>query len=201
MKSRTVNRAAAALALALACVAAHAERADRNKPVHLEADQVNIDDARQINIFEGKVQLSQGTMLLRGEKMVVVQDKNGNMHGTATGQPASFRQKREGMDEYIEGFGQRIEYDTGTETVDFYGQARITRAQDEVRGDHITYNSRTEIFQVHGTPGAPADAAGDKDRSRVHVVIQPKAKAEGTDALPIKPTDELTPPAQPENKP
>ena len=93
-----------------------AELADRDKPMHLEANQLSIDDAKQISVFEGKVKLTQGTMIINADKIVVVQDKEGFKHGTATGHPASFRQKRDGLNEYVEGYGERIEYDTKTET-------------------------------------------------------------------------------------
>ena len=188
-----VKHAIALLCLALACNPVHAERADRDKPVHLEADQVNIDDAKQVSTFEGKVLLTQGTLTIRGDKLVVVQDKDGFSHGTATGHPASFRQKREGVDEYVEGYGERIEYDTRGETVDLFGQARMTSKQDEVRGDHIAYNSKTEIFQVHSAPGSPSDASG---KGRVRVILQPKGAAHAPPgaALTIKPSDTLAPP-------
>lgn len=189
---KLVNRTVALLCLALACNSSHAERADRNKPVHLEADQVSIDDAKQVSTFEGKVLLSQGTMSIRGDKLVVVQDKNGFSHGTSTGKLASFRQKREGFDEYVEGYGERIEYDTQNETVDLFGQARMTRKQDEVRGDHISYSSKTEIFQVHSMPGQQTDAPG---KGRVRVILQPKTTLTppATEALPIKQSDTLSP--------
>ena len=84
-------RVAVLLCLALAChaPASYAEQSDRNKPVHLESDRLSIDDARQISTFEGNVQLSQGTMMIRGDKVIVTQDKSGVKHGTAIGQPAS----------------------------------------------------------------------------------------------------------------
>lgn len=170
----------------------YAERADRNKPLHLEADRGSVDDANQVSTFDGNVQLTQGTIAIRGDRLVVVQDKDGFAHGTVTGQLASFRQKREGYDEYVEGYAERIEYDSKTEVVDFYGQARMKRAKDEVRGDYITYNSRTEIFQVLGAKGARAKAEG---KDRVRMVIQPKHKdatnGAGGDALPIQPSDTL----------
>jgi lipopolysaccharide export system protein LptA len=176
------------------CPPAQADRADRNQPVHLEADRVSIDDARQVSTFEGNVQLRQGTSLLRADKIVVTQDKNSNMRGTATGKLASFRQKREGLNEYVEGYSQRIEYDTATDTVQLFGQARITRGQDEVRGEHITYNSRTEIFQVHGAQADSGD--NSQNGSRVHIIFQPQPKPETNEALPIKPADTLNPPAK-----
>ncbi|WP_435627792.1 lipopolysaccharide transport periplasmic protein LptA [Candidatus Ferrigenium straubiae] len=169
-----------------------AERADRDKPVHLEADQVLVDDAQQVSTFIGNVKLTQGTMLIRGDKIVVVQDQEGFKHGTAYGNTASFRQKREGLDEYVEGYGERIEYDTRAETVDFYVRARVVRNLDEVRGEHITYNQKTEIFQV-SSGGA---GTGKEPPQRVRAVLQPKPKQGAAassvpDALPIRPSVSL----------
>ena len=193
MKKIYINHAVALLCMAMGCNPCYAERADRNKPIHLEADHVSIDDAKQISTFEGKVLLTQGTMAIQGDKIIVVQDKNGFSHGTATGEFASFRQKREGFDEYVEGYGQRIEYNTQSETVDFFGQARMTRRQDEVRGDHITYNSRTEIFQVRSEPDQAAEGSG---KGRVHVTLQPKSSTPPAPAEPltIVPLDEVSQP-------
>jgi len=183
-------RAAFLLALVWA-PACFAERADREKPVYLEADQVVIDDARQVSTFTGNVKLSQGTMQIRGDRIVVVQDKDGFKHGTAYGKTASFRQKREGLEEYVEGYGERIEYDTRGETVDFFVKARLKRALDEVRGEHITYSAKTEIFQVKGGTGTE-----NGQPKRVHAVLQPKpvngaAASSVPDALPIAPSDTL----------
>jgi lipopolysaccharide export system protein LptA len=162
----------------------HAERADSEKPVHLEADKVLVDDAHQVSTFSGNVKLSQGTLLILGDKIILVQDKEGYKHVTVNGKTASFRQKREGFDEYVEGYGERIEYDTRTETVDFYVQASLKREQDEVRGAHITYNAKTEIFQVNGNTTA----------QRVHAILQSKKGAAARqDKLPIKAADTLQP--------
>lgn len=189
----TTNKLLLASLLLLCTPPCFAETADRDKPVHIEADQVLVDDAQQTSTFIGNVQMTQGTMRIRGDKIVVVEDKEGFKHGTAYGHTASYRQKREGLDEYMEGYGERIEYDTHADTVDFYGQARVKRDLDEVRGEHITYNAKTEIFKVDnntGTANAPP--------KRVHAILQPKPK-EGTaqksspDSLPITPSKTLTP--------
>jgi len=181
-----------ALLLPLWAPACFAERADRDKPVHLEADQLLIDDARQVSTFTGNVKLTQGTMLIRGDKIVVKQDKEGFKHGTAYGNTASFRQKREGLDEYVEGYGERIEYDTRAETVDFYVQARLKRDLDEVRGEHITYSQKTEIFQVNGSGASPEKTPP----KRVSAILQPKPKQDAAqlsapETLPIKPSETL----------
>lgn len=166
--------------------AGHAERGDSEQPVGIEADRVLIDNAKQVSTFEGRVQMTQGTMLMRADKLVVVQDAQGMKHGTAYGHPASFRQKRDGLDEYVEGYAERIEYDMDSDVVDFYVQARVKRSQDDLRGDHITYNAKTENFQAVGSK-----AAGGEAPSRVHAVLHPKAKTptdgQGGDAATVKP--------------
>jgi lipopolysaccharide export system protein LptA len=171
-----------------------AERADRDKPMHLDADQVIMDDVQKISTFTGNVRLSQGTLLIRGDKIIVVQDKNGNKHATAYGNTAEFRQKREDVDEYVEGYGERIEYDTGSETVNFHEKARLKRGQDEVSGDHITYSSKTEIFQVNSSDAN----SGNGPPQRVRAVLQPKPKKSmaspsAPGALPITPGTTLAP--------
>ena len=163
------------LGFLLCCMqAAHAEDADRDKPIHLEADQVLVDDAHQTSTFTGNVHLTQGTLLIQGDRIVVEQGKEGFKRAMAYGEIASFRQKMEGSESYVEGYGERIEYDAGAGLMDIYGQARIRRGQDEVRGPHITYNTKSEIFQVEGE-----GATGTPDQ-RVRAVLQPKASRELT---------------------
>ncbi len=168
--------------------ACYAERADRNEPMHLEADQVTMDDAQQISTFIGNVRLSQGTLLIRGDKVIVAQDKDGNKHTTAYGNPAEFRQKRESLNGYVEGYGGRIEYDTRTGTVNLHEKARLKRDRDEVSGDHITYSAKTEIFQVNGSDANSKDGPP----RRVRAVLQPKPKEAATSTsapgvIPITP--------------
>lgn len=143
-----------------------ADKADREQPIHIEADKVNVDDARHVSTFEGKVLLTQGTLRFSADKLVVTEDAAGHQFCVATGHAATFRQKREGVDEYVEGYGERIEYNTANEVVDFYTNARVKRNLDEVRGNHITYSTLTEIFKVTST----------SESGRVHATIQPKNK-------------------------
>src|SRR5215210_3462260 len=84
--ARRCTRAALVFACLLALASpALAEKGDRSKPIHLEADRVTVDDAKQIATFSGNVVLTQGTMVLRGDRMEVRQDKSGFKHGTTWG--------------------------------------------------------------------------------------------------------------------
>lgn len=184
-------RAAAVIlvAAALATLPAHAERADREKPLNIEADRMLADDGKQTVIFEGRVVLTQGTFVLRADKLTVRQDKEGFQSGVAVGSPATFRQKRDGVDEWIDGEAQRIEYDGKGERVELFDRARVSRDKDEVRGNYISYDTRSEIYRVQGAKDLPAAPAGRE--GRVRAVIQPKKKDDG--AAPRAPGLELKP--------
>jgi lipopolysaccharide export system protein LptA len=165
-----------ALAAALAAPVALAERADRYKPTNVEADRMNYDDLKQVNEFTGSVVLTKGTITIRGDRMVLRQDPEGYQYGTTTGKLASFRQKRDGVDEWIEGYAEEIFYDGKAETVRLTGRAKVrrlegTRVADEIDGAVIVYDSRSEQFSVDGSGQAkgPSTAGG-----RVRVTIQPR---------------------------
>lgn len=161
-----------------------AEKADRTKPIHLEADRVTVDDAKQIAHFIGNVVLTQGTMVIRGDRMEVRQDKEGFKSGVTWGNLAYFRQKREGLDEYIEGWAERIEYDGRADKVQMFSRAVMKRGQDEVRGSYISYDASREFFQVDGAgaPAGPAKQAGD---GRVRAIMQPKTKTSEPGPPPV----------------
>ena len=161
----------AMLCATLLATPAHAEKADRDKPVNLEADTVTLDDINKVSVYQGNVVLSQGTMLLRADRVQVTQNADGLDKVSATGHPVAFRQKVDGRDEYIEGFADRIEYDGGTSQLELIGQAMLRRGSDELRGAQISYNANTEFYKVVGQPGAKTPSG------RVRAVIRPKPRS------------------------
>lgn len=176
---------AAALGVAIAGpVGAQAPLAGSQEPVYLEADKGTFDDAKKEAVFTGNVVLTQGDLVIRANRMVVRQDADGFQKGIAYGDPATFRQKRPGTGEIIEGWAQRMEYDGRTELLEMFDAARMKRGQDEVRGAYISYNARSEIYQVLG--GRKEESASGKSGGRVRAVIQPKSK-EGADGAPAEP--------------
>jgi lipopolysaccharide export system protein LptA len=155
----------------------HAERADREKPVNIESDRMTVDDQNKVNIFEGKVVLTQGTLVLRSNKLVVTQDASGFQRGIASGGPgglARFRQKREGSDEYTDGESDRIEHDNKLEQTELFGHAWVRSGKDDVRGEYIFVDGKTGNYSATSGPnGTSAAATG----GRVRAVIQPKGKS------------------------
>ncbi|MBI2750132.1 MAG: lipopolysaccharide transport periplasmic protein LptA [Burkholderiales bacterium] len=169
---------------------AQAEKADRNKPMNVEADTLRYDDVKQVSIFTGNVVLTKGTIVIRAARIDVRQDPDGYQFGTITGTPdklAFFRQKREALDEFIEGESELIEYDGRADVVKFVRKALLRRLRgatlaDEIAGGLIVYENLTDTFSVDGNAVKGAAATPGQ---RVRAVLTPKS--EGAAATPAAP--------------
>lgn len=180
-----------------------AERADRDQPMHIEADALRYEERSQQSTFTGKVQVTKGTIVMRGEQLQVRQDEAGHQSGTmhgGDGQRAFFRQKREGLNEFIEGEGETIEYDGRQDTVRFVRRAELRRLDgakllDQIMGSVIVYNNLTEVYTVDGAPaagGAPSAAPG----GRVRAVLAPRNAPTANPApapVPLQASPRLSP--------
>jgi lipopolysaccharide export system protein LptA len=163
---------------------ANAEKADRNKPMNVESDTLRHDDLKQTSVFTGRVVLTKGTILIRGARIDVRQDAEGYQFGVVVAEPgqlAFFRQKREGLDEYIEGEGETIEYDSRADTVRFIKRAQLRRYRgaslnDEMTGGVIVYNNITDVFTIDGDV-AKGNLANRVGRVRAMLTPAPDAAA------------------------
>ncbi len=179
---------AAALLCALGCGGAVAERADRSKQMVVEADQPGtVDLQRQVVVFNGKVNISQGTMVIRAERVELREMPDGYRAATALGTasaPASYRQKRDGVDETVEGQADRIEYDGRADVLRFVGNGAVRRLRgsvvaDEITGAVIVWDANAEVFNVQGGATSPANPGG-----RVRAVLSPRAEPAASAAQP-----------------
>ena len=150
-----------------------AESADRDQPIELEADTVTVNDAKKISTYSGNVILTQGSLVIHADKLIVHEDEQGFQHSTSTGNPSTFKQKREGKNEYMEGSAQRIEYDGRMDKVQLYTRASVKRGEDIVHGDYISYDANAEYAEVLG--GIKSESGGPSS-GRVKAIIQPKNK-------------------------
>lgn len=164
---------------------AHAERADRDKPLNIEADNMTYDDLKQVNIFTGHVVATKGTIVIKADRVEVKQDPQGYQYatGTMTGHGlAYFRQKRDGVDEYVDGTAERIDYDGKQDLTTLTTNATVRRLQglstvmDQVHGSVITYDGQKEFY----TARAGKDVAGPGNPTgRVRAMLSPRNGAPG----------------------
>ena len=184
---RALLGALAALAMALPLAdfapAAHAERADKDKPLNIEADNMTYDDLKQQTVFTGHVVATKGTILIKADKLVVTQDPQGYQYATGTVSPgagtlAYFRQRREGVDEFIDGSAERIDYDGRQDLTTLTTRATVRRLQglsavmDQVHGSIITYDGQNDFY----TAKSGKDVAGPGNPTgRVRAMLSPRS--------------------------
>jgi lipopolysaccharide export system protein LptA len=164
--------------------AVRAERADRLKPMQVEADRMQHDDPKQITVLSGHVQAIKGTLLMRAAHMQVQQDAQGQQVVSMRandGERVFFRQKREGVNEFIEGESEQAVYDSRLDVMTLTGRAEVRilrqdKAADQVLGHRIVYNNSTEVLNVdERQPGG----------GRARAVLAPRVEAKPLPATPV----------------
>jgi lipopolysaccharide export system protein LptA len=174
---------AAGTALAVVCVLgasvaavapASAEQADRNKPINFSGDTGDANLQARGGALTGNVIITQGTLSIRADRIVFKQNADNSLSATAFGNPVAIRQKRDGVDEYYEGYAQRVEYDGAKELVELFDRALLKRGQDEIRSNYVSYNAGTEVFKAEGREGSVPDPTGPG--ARVRGMFQPRSE-------------------------
>ena len=192
------------LSLLMAGAPARAERADRLKKMEVESDQPGkVDLQKKVVTFNGNVVVTKGTMSIKASRIEVRENADGYQYAIALGSasaPARFRQKRDDVDEWIEGEADRLEYESKADTVKLIDKAQMRRVRgsevaDEVTGALIVYENTSQIFTVSG--GASAATAANPN-GRVRAVLAPRA---GTAAAAEAAQSPSQPPSQPASAP
>lgn len=168
---------------------AFAEKADKLKETKVSGIAGSYDANKNIITFD-KIELTRGTLYIRGDKGTDTSIPVSKDHpegggstvfiGTANN-PVFFRQKRDGGEElWIEGIAQRVEYNKATEVVSFLGGAviRFLDHQKETRkleGEFFSYDSPNDFLNLANSPTGKSTQNG----SRVTFTQQPeKSKSE-----------------------
>ena len=189
-------RPAAALVASIvaASLPAWAEKGDREKEIVVGADRLLADDANRTSTFEGNVVVTQGTMRMTAGKVVVREDAQRHKFYVASGSPVTFRQKRDKVDEWVEGRADRAEFDDRNDVLKLYNQARVKSNQNEITGEFISYDMKREVAEVSG---APPGQAAPEGTGRVKVIIMPpKKEAAGEEKKPAPPLGLKTDPGK-----
>lgn len=174
----TSTRPLVLFALLALSLAASAEKADREKPIRYSANALDGNEAEQSVLLAGKVEILQGTIVIKADRVILRQQPDGTYNVSATGKPVTFRQKMDNSDEFVDAQALRIEYLGSKELVELYEQGWIKRGKDELRGSFLTYNSSNGGFAGRGVWPPPTGTAPAGD-GRVSGVIQPKPKEPG----------------------
>lgn len=177
-----LGRLALASLLFFGADAAHAEKADRDKPINFEGRTGGFSYESKTGDLTGNVILTQGSMTIRGDRIVFKQNPDNSVSATVYGNPLSFREKRDGVNEYYEAFAQRAEYDGVKHLLELYDRALLKKGSDEIRSNYISYNTETEFFKAEGRPDAQGASSEVPLDGRVRGVFQPPPPKDAADS-------------------
>ena len=159
----------------------HAEKADQDKPVILEAEKVSVNDVKQVYDLNGQVLLIKGSIVVTGEDGHIMVDPQGYEFIDVVGRSeevASFRQRREGLaDEFMQGRGAQVTYDAKSEFLTLTGDASLKRLLnmqmlDQLKGWKIEYDDVKQYYRV-----IPPQDAKPEDLPLARAILSPRRKA------------------------
>ncbi len=194
----------------LGATIAHAEKADRDKPIFYQGDSGGANLGSKDGELAGSVVITQGTLTIRADRIVFHQNPDNSLSATAYGNPVTFREKRDGIDEFYEGVAQRIVYNGQNRFLELFDRAMLRKSGDEIRSNYITYDAGTEVFKAEGRADSrPPDAGEAPLGPRVRGVFQPQVKddknakdgKDNGDAKDSKATKEAKPSTPPKATP
>ena len=162
-----------ALVLALApTTPAQALESDQQQPLSLEADAAEMDEAKRLSVYTGKVIVRQGTLEIRADQVTIhhAEDKRPELI-IATGQPATYQQQVEGEQRPIQAEALRMEYQATKDEITLIDQAVVFQGTDTFRSDRIVYD------RLNARVKAGTSARG-KERVRIHITPQNEPKAQ-----------------------
>lgn len=148
---------------------------DKDQPIQVEADGMEVDEGKGITTYSGNVVVIQGSIRLTADKVYIFQSEGNTDRLEAVGKPAYFQQRPDGKDEDVKGNSLRMEYDTNSELLDMIGDAVLFPGDGhKLTSQHITYD------RVKAVMKAGAAVAGEKTpvkSGRVQTTLAPRKKS------------------------
>lgn len=184
--SRTLLNSSLVLAGLLFSSIAVALDKDKTAPVTINADTTNIDFRTGKRILTGNVDITQGTLNIKADKVVLIYKGDDIDTATAYGKPVRFKQLPEGHTEVVRGEGKTLELKQAKDLITLKNNAKITQGTNTITGKVIYYNTKTSKMTVKGQSSAkqksttagkeksPSKTVDKKtDSGRTRIVIQP----------------------------
>lgn len=137
---------------------------DREKPINIEADKLEIDESRHISIYRGNVHLQQGSLQIEADSITLHFDQHNELQWLEIkGAPARFQQLND-QQQQLNGSALEINYHQAESLMEMHGDARFLSDKDSIESEQIRINTSTNALQ-----------AGDSEgKGRVRMLIQPK---------------------------
>jgi lipopolysaccharide export system protein LptA len=113
---------------------------DADQPIHIQADNAEIDEQAERAVYRGAVQVDQGTLRVTAEEMTVELRNQKVFRIIATGTPARYTQQIEADEDRVQANANTIVYYTQEERLDLEGDAHLNQQGNTISGDLIHYD-------------------------------------------------------------
>jgi len=137
---------------------------DRDQPIEVEADQLEVREQERVSIYLGNVKLVQGSLEINADRVVIhFNEANELTLMEMTGTPATLRQLDDNQQE-MWGEAKQIDYTQSKSLLELRNSARLSQAGDIIESDLIRINTESSSLQ----------AGSMESDQRVKMLIQPK---------------------------
>ena len=106
----------------------------------IEGDTAVFLEAENTIEYSGNVIASMDGMRITGDRVLVLMNDDGVKRITTNGEPAGFRQQKEGTNESTTARAKTIVFLPETSLLELSGAAALNQGGNEIRGDSIRYN-------------------------------------------------------------
>lgn len=167
------------LCLLTVSAATQALQEDWQQEMTILSDRAEIDRRAGTVIYEGKVVLTQGTLRIEADRLLILQNDDTLEKAVAEGNPAQYQQQIEPGKPVTHAHGNRIDYYTGERRITLRGEAELSQDGNLFSGELITYDMATETVKASGNKATSGQIGEKTADGRIRVVIQPQKPAEG----------------------
>jgi len=161
-----------------ACPFAWALQSDRDKPIDIKANRVVVNDKQGISHYSGNVLLTQGSLIIKADEIIVYLMQGRLEKIFITGKPASFEQQPENRREIVKSRAEQMEYFSNKEFLILKQNAEVLQGGNHFQGDHIEYDTYNSVVRAKKEANS---------QSRVHAIIQPRDAKQDQKDKPGKP--------------
>jgi lipopolysaccharide export system protein LptA len=137
---------------------------DREQPIHLSADRIEINQKKLTTLYIGHVRFTQGGLRIDADRVEALNRGNKLDTLTATGKPVTVVQRGAEGEPDLHAKAARVVYRALEQKLDLYEQAQIQQGPNAIEAAIMHYDLQEETLSADGGGG----------EGRVTVVIEPK---------------------------
>ena len=150
---------------------AFALSSDKNKPMTIEADSVEIDDKKGLTVYRGNIDVRQGTLHVTGETLVIEKADGDVKVVTVVGKPATYRQRPDNKKEDVTAKASKLQVYPQRDLVRLDRDARVVQEGNVYTGNIIEYDNKNDVIKMKGNIGTTD--TGKQKKGRIRMTIQP----------------------------